>query len=72
MLLQENLAVQQQVNSLESQMVRQREQLQASLVVSERNLVEANHRLSQMVTEEDKRQAAAFLVQQVRSMQEDR
>lgn len=53
-------------------MVRQREQLQASLVVSERNLVEANHRLAQIVTEDDKREAASFLVQQVRTMQEDR
>lgn len=53
-------------------MQRQKEQLQGSIIVLERNLVDANNRLATLQDGEDRRQAASFLVAQVRGMQEDR
>lgn len=53
-------------------MLRQREQLQGVIITNERKLIEASKRLAQTQVHEDKRAAALYLVEQIRTEQEEK
>ena len=71
-LLQENLNLQSKNDSHQSQTTRQREQFQAIIHQNERKLLEANQLLAAVTNADDKRQAAEYLVEQIRQTNEEK
>jgi hypothetical protein len=62
-LLQENLNLSSKVQAGAQQLQRQREQFQSVIMTNERKLIDATQRLAQTQHQEDKRQAALYLVE---------
>ena len=71
-LLQENLDLQEKINGHNLQIQRQREQYQQIIHQNERKLLEANQRFAWIQSSDDKRNAAEYLVDQMRVANEEK
>lgn len=65
-LLQENLANAHKIESLKEQFVRQKQTYEHQLSQAHSQILDMNNKIPSMIANEDKREAASFLVNQMR------